>query len=348
MPTQPFGPSPLGDVTAIVLGHAPGPVLELLDLGATVHRLWVTGGDGTRRDVVLGHPDPAAMLASTSYLGGTIGRYANRVAAGRFELDGRPVEVGTHDRGQHLHGGPDGFDRRIWTLVEHDDHHAVLTLTSPDGDQGFPGEVTVSARFDVGDDEVRLTLEATTDAPTPVNLTSHVYLNLDGEGSGTIDDQVLEVDAPAYVGIDATGIPLPGPPTPVDGTPFDLRQPRRLGDVVRLDHPQLRGAGGIDHNYVLAPGDGTVRPVATLDSPRTRTRLVLSTDQPGLQVYTGNGLDGTEQSSTGGWHRQGDGLALEPQLFPDTPNRPDFGDATLRPGQTYRCHVGWRFEALGP
>lgn len=343
--SHPFGPSPLGEVTRLVVGTEPGPVLEVLDLGATVHRLWVTGGDGVRRDVVLSHPDPEAVLASTAYLGGTIGRYANRIAHGRFPLDGREVRLGTNDRGHLVHAGPEGFDRKRWTVVSHDDDHVELALTSPDGDQGFPGTLEVTARFTVVDDAVELVLGATTDAPTPVCLTSHAYLNLDGEGSGTIDGQWLAVDAPAYVETDGTGIPLPGPPSPVDGTPFDLREARQLGPVVRQDHPQLRDAGGIDHNYVLTPGDG-VRPVAWLTSPATRTRMVLSTDQPGLQVYTGNGLDGSERSSAGTWHRQGDGLALEPQVFPDTPNRPDFDDATLRPGETYRATLRWAFEAL--
>lgn len=346
--SHPFGSSPRGEVTRLVLGSAPGPVLELLDLGATVHRLWVTSGDGVRRDVVLSHPDPGSLLASTSYLGGTIGRYANRIAGGRFELDGQEVHLGTNDRGNTLHGGPEGFDTRLWTVEEQGDDHVVLTLTSPDGDQGFPGEVRARARFTVTADGVELELSATTDAPTPVCLTSHAYLNLEGEGSGTVDDQWLAVDAAAYAEVDGTGIPVPGPAASVEGTPFDLREPRRLGHVVRLDHPQLRGAGGIDHHYALRPAAaGEVRPVAWLTSPRTRTRLVLSSDQPGLQVYTGNFLDGSERSSAGGWHRQGDGLALEPQVSPDTPNRPDLGDAAvLRPGEHYRSTVRWTFEHL--
>lgn len=345
--SHPFGSSPRGEVTRLVLGSAPGPVLELLDLGATVHRLWVTGGDGVRRDVVLSHPDPASLLASTSYLGGTIGRYANRIAGGRIELDGEMVRLHTNDRGNTLHGGPEGFDKQLWSVEEQGDDHAVLTLTSPDGDQGFPGEVRARARFAVKSDGVELELSATTGAPTPVCLTSHAYLNLEGEGSGTVDDQWLAVDGAAYAEVDDTGIPVPGPAAPVEGTPFDLREARRLGDVVRLDHPQLRSTGGIDHSYVLTPsGDGGVRPVAWLTSPRTRTRLVLSADQPHLQVYTGNALDGTEQSSAGGWHRQGDGLALEPQVSPDTPNRPDLGDATLRPGETWSSTVRWTFEHL--
>ncbi|MGD5408121.1 hypothetical protein QUS89_22780, partial [Xanthomonas citri pv. citri] len=151
----------------------------------------------------------------------------------------------------------------LWTVEEQGDDHAVLTLTSPDGDQGFPGEVQARARFAVTPDGVELELSATTDAPTPVCLTSHVYLNLEGEGSGTVDDHRLAVDGAAYVEVDDTGIPVPGPPAPVDGTPFDLREARRLGDVVRLDHPQLRSTGGIDHSYVLASTEeGGVRPVA--------------------------------------------------------------------------------------
>jgi aldose 1-epimerase len=327
----------------IVLGRAPGPVLTLLDLGATVRGLEITGGDGVRRAVVLGQATPAEYLESTDYLGGTIGRYANRIRAGRFSLDGHEVRVGTHDRGNHLHGGPDGFDRRVWHLEEHDDVHARLSLESPDGDQGFPGALVAGVTFTVLDDGVRVELTATTDAPTVVNLTSHAYFNLDGPGAGTVDDHLLRVRAEEYTPVDRTGIPLGGH-APVADTAFDFREPRPIGPAIRSGEEQVRLARGIDHNYVLS-GDG-LRPVATLASPRTATALELLTDQPGLQVYTGNFLDGSRPSAAGGTYRQGDGIALEPQLFPDTPNRPEFGSAVLRPGETYASTLEWRFSAL--
>lgn len=340
-----FGRLPDGrDVHRLVLGEAPGPVLHLLDLGATVHRLEVTCGDGVRRNVVLGHASPADYLASTDYIGGSIGRYANRIAGGTFPLDGREVSVGVHDRGNHLHGGPDGFDRRLWEVVEHGADRAVLQLESPDGDQGFPGNLTARVTFEVTEAEVRLGFEATTDAPTVVNLTSHAYFNLDGEGSGTVDQHRLTVLADEYTPVDATGIPL-GAHAPVAGTPFDFRSATLVGPAIRTVHEQVVTALGIDHNYVLR-GTG-VRTAAVLESPRTGTRLELTTDQPGLQVYTGNFLDGARSSvDGGGLYRQGDGIALEPQVFPDSPNRADFPDAVLRPGESYRAQLAWRFGAV--
>jgi aldose 1-epimerase len=339
-----FGTLPDGrPVRRIALGSPPGPVLHLLDLGATVHRLEVAGGDGERRNVVLGHVSPADYLGSGDYLGGTIGRYANRIAHGRFPLDGREVRLGTHDRGHHLHGGPDGFDRRLWQVAERGEDHAVLVLDSPDGDMGFPGALRASVRFDVVGDAVRIGFEATTDAPTLANLTSHAYFNLDGDGAGTVDHHDLLVEADQYTPTDPTGIPLDGH-ADVAGTPFDFRAAAPIGVATRTDHEQVVRARGVDHNFVLR-GEGW-RTAAVLSSSRTRTRLELSTDQPGLQVYTGNFLDGTRRSARGGLYRQGDGIALEPQLFPDSPNRPDFPSAVLRPGQTYRSAIEWRFCAL--
>lgn len=330
-------------VHRLVLGSAPGPVLHLLTLGATVHRLEVTGGDDRRRNIVLGHATVADYLASTDYLGGTVGRYANRIAGGRFPLAGDLVEVATHDRGNHLHGGPDGFDRRLWTVVDHGPDHAVLRIESPDGDQGFPGALVADARFEVVPSGVRIELRATTDAPTVVNLTSHAYFNLDGEGAGTVDDHELTVPASAYTPVDRTGIPL-GDHAPVGGTPFDLRRPTPIGRAVRTDHEQVAAARGIDHNFVL-DGSGW-RPAAVLESRRTATRLTVHTDQPGLQVYTGNFLDGSRRSTSGGLHRQGDGVALEPQRFPDSPNHPEWPTTLLLPGETYAAAMEWELTQV--
>jgi aldose 1-epimerase len=325
-------------VHRIVLGEPPGAVLHLLDLGATVHRLEVACGDRRRRNIVLGHPSPGDYLASTDYIGGTIGRYANRIAGGRFGLDGAEVEVATHDRDNHLHGGPDGFDRRMWDVVEHGSHHAVLRLVSPDGDQGFPGEVVATARFEVDGDRVAISLSAVTDAPTVVNLTSHAYFNLDGDGAGTIDHHELAIPAETYTPVDPTGIPLDGD-VPVADTPFDFRRARAVGQSLREGHEQIAWARGIDHNYVI---DGAgLRTAATIESVQTRTRLEVRSDQPGLQVYTGNFLDGGRGSTEGGLYRQGDGIALEPQLPPDSPNRPDRLSPVLRPGATYRSQIEW-------
>ena len=260
MHIEPFGECDLGPVQVVTIGTAPGPVLEVLDLGATTHRLWVTCGDGVRRNVVLGHARAQDHLDFAFYIGGTIGRYANRIAQGRFTLDGQPVQLGVHDRGNHLHGGPDGFDRRLWEVVDGDDDHVRLRLLSPDGDQGFPGNLTTEVRYWTLEDRVRVEYTATTDAPTLVNLTSHAYFNLNGEASGTADDHFVQVGADHYLPVDGTGLPLDGL-APVDDTPFDLRLPAQVADLVRSDHPQITAARGIDHNY--APNGRRLAPAGT-------------------------------------------------------------------------------------
>ena len=223
------------------MGPSPGPVLEVLDLGATVHRLWVTGGDGVRRNVVLGLATPEEHLDTVGIIGGTVGRYANRIKDGRFPLDGQTVQVATNERGNHLHGGPDGFDRRIWDVVRHTDDQLTLTMTSPSGDQGFPGELIVVAAFETSADSVRVSLSAGTDAPTVVNLTNHAYFNLDGDGSGPIDDQLLRVAADTYLPVDDVVIPLAS-----DSGGRDTVRPARACPPWRRDRahrgcgPQLR------------------------------------------------------------------------------------------------------------
>ena len=350
VPVSVFDSLPDGrEVLLVELGSAPGPVLRLLTLGATVHDLQVTGGDGARRHVALGLATSAHYLASGCYIGGTIGRYANRVRDGHLPLpDGEHV-LGHHDRGNHLHGGPDGFDRRLWDLVEHDDERAVLRLTSPDGDQGFPGEVHVEVVFAVGGKGVAIDFTATTDRTTVVNLTQHAYFNLEGRAAGTIDEHLLQVPASSYTPVDAIGIPL-GEHAPVAGTPFDFRRPTRLGAAIRAAHPQVLDARGVDHNLVIdgaADGRG-LRTNAVLTSPLTRTTLTIRSDQPGLQVYTGNSLAGTVRSVDGGFYGQGDGIALEPQLFPDSPHHPEWPAALLEPGQTYRARHEWHFALSMP
>ncbi len=212
-------------------------------------------------------------------------------------------------------------------------------MVSPDGDQGFPGMLTAWVRYRISGNTVVIEMSATTDAPTVVNLTNHAYFNLGGEGSGTIDCHVLALVAERFTPVDAAGIPLDGH-LPVAGTPFDFRAAVPLGAAIRREHQQLVDARGIDHNFVI---DGTGRRVAaTVELPSTRTRLEVVTDQPGLQVYTGNFLDGTRRSTRGGRYRQGDGVALEPQLFPDSPNHPEWPSPHLSPGSTYRSLIEWR------
>lgn len=323
------------------LGSKPGPVVEVLDLGAAVHRLEVRGADGRRRNVVLGHRTAQDYLDGRYFLGAVVGRYANRIRGGRFDLQGEEVQVGVNDRGNQLHGGPDGFHRRTWTVMSHDASTLALRLLSEDGDQGFPGNLEVTAVYAVSDCGLTLDLAARSDKATIVNLTSHVYLNLDGNGSGPVDDHLLHVAADRYLPVDATGIPT-GPPLPVEGTPFDLRRPARLGAVVRADHPQIVEARGVDHDFLLS--HPTAEPAVTLTSTTNGTVMRLFCDQPGLQVYTGNFLNGSTVGSDAASYRQGDGIALEPQRHPDTPNRPDLGSAVLLSDETYMHSIHWCFR----
>lgn len=322
---------------SVVIGEAPGPVLHVLPLGATVHRLEV--GARSRRNVVLGHATTREHLASMDFVGGTIGRYANRIAGGRFEIDGVEHQVGRSDRGHHLHGGPDGFHRRVWEVVSQREDQVVLALESPDGDQGFPGHVSAQVSFTVVGDTVAVMMTATTDAPTLVNLTQHTYFSLDDEHD--VRDHLLRVAADRFTPTDATGIPL-DEHEDVDGTPFDLRSTTRLGDVVTATHPQMAMGRGIDHNF--APEGQGLRPVADLACRRTGTAVVVASDQPGLQVYTGQGFDGSRRSIRGVPYGPYAGVALEPQLAPDSPHHPDWPSAVLRPGETYRSTLEWRFH----
>lgn len=305
-------------------------MLHVLALGATVQRLEV--GSRVRRNVVLGHASPSDYLASRDFLGGLVGRYANRIAGGSFTLDGVRHQVGTNDRGHALHGGPDGFHRRQWDVVSHTVDEVVLALESPDGDQGFPGRVSAQVRYAVVGDTVEVEMTATTDAPTLVNLTQHTYFSLGGADAVGVRDHALQVLAERYTPTDATGIPR-GEHVPVAGTRFDLRAARLLGET------------DIDHNFVLE-GDG-LRPVAVLSCRRTGLTLSVVTDQPGLQVYTGQGLDGSRRSVDGVPLTAYAGVALEPQLPPDSPHHApgtDWPSPVLRPGETYRSVLEWRFR----
>lgn len=307
---------------------------------------------GDVADVVLGFDDLAGYLQDGSYHGATVGRVANRIAGGRFELDGDPFVVPANEGANALHGGTQGFDSRLWTAEPGSGASPCVRLhrRSADGEMGFPGNLDVSVTFTVEGDDLVIDYEAVTDRPTVVNLTQHAYFCL--AGAGSVEDHVLQVAASQYLPVGDDLLPI-GPPSPVEGTPFDLRTPVRIGDRVRVAHPQVMLARGIDHTYVLdgpvetGPGDeGGLRLAARVEHPGTGRTLEVWTDQPGLQVYTGNMLDGTTVGRGGLVHRQGDGLCLEPQHFPDSPNRPGYPSTVLRPGATYRSREVLRTGVL--
>lgn len=345
--TAPFGATGDGrPVTRIDLIGADGSGIALLDLGAAVIEVRVPDRHGRLANVVLGYGDLRGYLANSPYFGVIVGRCANRIAGAAFGLDGRVHRLLANEGRNQLHGGPDGFHARVWTLdgvaaaPAPDDRAAVtLRLVSEDGDQGYPGRVEVAATIGwTARHELDLLLEATCDAPTLVNLAHHGYWNLAGEGAGTVDDHRLTVRAGAFLPVDGELLPT-GEERPVAGTPFDLRDGRRLGDVVRADDPQVAGARGVDHCFVLdrahATGGEAIE-AAVLHDPSSGRTLRLATTEPGLQVYAAGYLDGAIVGASSRRYRQGDGVALEPQGFPDAIHRSGFPSVVLRPGETYR------------
>lgn len=314
---------------------AGGLTLEVLTAGASVRRLVVDDGDGPV-DVVLGHADPATYATGGGYLGATVGRFTNRLAGGRFTLDGHEYRVPANDGANALHGGPEGWDARDWEVLEESPTRVVLGLTSPDGDQGLPGEVVARASYEVSADTVTLRHHATTDAPTLLGMTNHAYVDLDRGGGAA--GHTLEVAASAYTPVGPDLLPT-GELAPVAGTPFDLRSPRLLADVLATEDEQLARGGGLDHNLVL-DGRG-LRRAARLVGAGGRW-LELSTDRPGLQVYTGAHFDGTVTGLDGRPLDRYAGVALEAQGFPDAPHHPGFPSAVLRPGEEFTATTVWR------
>lgn len=335
---RPFGHRPDGSsVQVITIGDPADLELTVLDLGAAVQSLWVPAGAG-RTNVVLGHADAAGYAQfADDYIGVLVVRYANRIAGAAFDLHGQRYDLPANDDAACHHGGPDGFSHRLWDITDATDNSVTLELTSPHLDQGFPGEMLVRARYAVEGAVVILDVEATTDRPTVFSPTSHVYWNLAGEGSGSADDHLLTVAADEFLSVDPQGIPT-GPLSAVSGTPLDFRESTRLGDAARSDHPELHN--GVDHSLAIR-GEG-LRHAATLTDPLSGRSVQVHADLPGLQVYTSNFFDGGTVGTSGTRYRPGDGIALDPQFHPDTPNCPELGDATLLPGQVRKHRIEWR------
>lgn len=345
-----FGRTAAGeDVVRHDLVGPNGASIAVGSYGATLLDVRVPDRHGYLADVILGYDDHASYERGDAFLGALIGRVAGRVSGGVAPLDGTEVRLACNDGPNHLHGGPSGFHTRLWSseAVRHDDGSAevVLRRTSPDGEEGYPGRLDVEVAYRwTADHRLGMRFSATTDAPTFVNLTQHAHWNLAGAGRGSTDDHHLTVPADAYLPVGPTTCPT-GEMAAVVGTPFDLRAGARLGDVVRADHPQLHAAGGIDHSFVLGPteNDG-LRTAATFVDPFSRRRLVVRTDQPGLQIYSGNVFYGDTIGRGRRAYRQGDGVAFETQRFPDAPNQPSFPSIVLRPGETYRSETVFTFD----
>jgi aldose 1-epimerase len=345
-----FGTLPDGRaVEVITLSNAKGVSARILTYGALLQALVVPDARGQKADVVLGYDSLDGYLKKPNYFGSSVGRYANRIGKARFTLDGQPYQLAANDGPNNLHGGNQGFDRKLWTIgkvVSGPVASVTLTYTSPDGEEGFPGTMQVSATYALnGKGELAVTYRARTDKPTVVNLTNHAYFHLGGTHSGRgVEDHVLTIPAATYTPVDATLIPT-GQLAPVKNTPFDFRQPRRIGDRWRDGDRQMTLARGYDHNWVVTPKPSpSIHLDARLADPVSGRVMELWSNQPGLQFYSGNFMDGTITGKSGQIYRQGDGLCLEPQLFPDTPNQPAFGSARLEPGQTYEHRILYRFS----
>ncbi|GAA2753980.1 aldose epimerase family protein [Amnibacterium kyonggiense] len=342
----PFGTTRTGEpVERAVLRNGAGSEVAVLSLGAVLQEIRVPDRSGTLADVVLGFDELLPYETVSPYFGAIVGRYANRIADARFTLDGQEHVLDRNDPHGTVHGGSSGFHSRVWTMTALPEPAigVRLELTSPHGDNGFPGEVTVQVDYELASaaDVLDIRFSGTTDRPTVLNLTGHTYFNLRGEGSGTALDHHLTVDADEYLPVDESLVPV-GASAAVAGTPFDLRAPSSLGDRVRHGHPQITLGQGIDHNFVLRPGPA-LRRAARLADPGSGRSLEVWTTEPGIDVYTGNFLDGSLVGKSGRTYRQGDAIALEPEHFTDSPNRPGFPSTVLRPGREYRSRTQYRF-----
>jgi aldose 1-epimerase len=367
-------------VTKYTLSNARGMTVSILDYGGIIQSLYVPDRRGHEDNVTLGFANidgytNAAYLKSNPYFGAIIGRYANRIANGTFSIGSNNYSVDINNNANTLHGGFTGYDKEMWKATEIPPNHGTvgLMLTSFPGfppnspgragegcnpsisqtgipntcTTGYPGNLTISVTFTL-DNQNRLSFHyvATTDKTTVVNLTNHSYWNLSGEGSGTINDHLLQINADNYTPVKDSGAIPTGQIAPVAGTPFDFTRFHAIGERLRENDPQLVFGRGYDHNFVLNnPHPGNV--AARLFDPASGRLLTILTDQPGLQFYSGNFLDGTLYGTSGRQYRQGDGLALETQHFPDSPNEPSFPSTVLKPGDTYDSTTVYQFSATG-
>ncbi|MCC6928199.1 MAG: galactose mutarotase [Gemmatimonadaceae bacterium] len=336
-------------VHAYELTNARGTAVTVLTLGAIITSIRLAGRGGTLDDVVLGMTDVEGYLTRSPYFGAVTGRFGNRIARGRFTLDGVAFQLATNNPPNHLHGGVVGFDKHVYTAraVRGAEGAGVrLTLTSPDGDEGYPGEVHFAVRYLLGDDD-RLTIdyEATTTRATPINPSQHTYWNLAGAQRDDILDHRLQLNATRYTPVDATLIPT-GELAAVEGTPFDFRTPMRLGARIGEAHQQLQFGHGYDHNFVVEAPSRRGRAVhaATLHDPLSGRTLDVYTTEPGVQLYTGNWLDGTAVGKGGRRYAAHAGVCLETQHFPDAPNQPHFPSTIVRPGRAFRSRTVFAFS----
>ncbi len=344
-----FGTLPDGQaVEAFTLRNSKGMEVQAITYGGIITSLKVPDRNGQAGDVVLGYDNLQGYLDKSPFFGCIVGRYGNRIAGGRFTVDGHAYTLPINNGPNHLHGGPQGFDKKNWKAEPFERADAVGVVfrhTSPDGDMGYPGTLDVTVTYTLTDDNaLRFDYEATTDKPTHVNLTQHTYFNLAGAGSGDVLAHEVQVEADRYTPVDKGLIPT-GELAGVEGTPFDFRQATPIGARIDADHPQLAAGGGYDHNLVFARTGNGLERVISVYEPTTGRTMDVATTQPGTQFYTGNFLDGTITGKGGKVYARRAGFCLETQHFPDSPNKPEFPSTLLRPGDTYRQSTSYTFAS---
>ena len=338
LPEEAFQTTVDGKPVALYTLHAGDITMQVTNYGARVVSLWTPDREGRYEDIVLGYEHIGRYIDNTGerFLGAVVGPYANRIAKGRFTLDGAEYTLPLNNNGQTLHGGLQGVDRVVWDVVSATDDKLVLHYLHPDGQDGFPGNLDIEMTYSLTpDNEFRVDYKATTDKPTVANFSHHPFFNLKGEGNGTVLDNVLTINASHTTPVDSVLIPT-GQIAPVEGTPFDFREPHAIGERIGADNQQLRNGGGYDHNWVIdRKTESGIEQVATVWEPASGRTIEVLSDQPGLQVYSGNFFDGKSIGKYGKPQRYRESLALETQKFPDSPNHDNFPSTVLRPGETY-------------
>ena len=321
-----------------------GVSAEIISYGAIVVSLTAPNRNGQLEDVILGFDDLASYEKDNTFQGSIVGRYGNRIAGGKFSLDGKVYQLNLNDGPNHLHGGPKGFFKVIWDIEQLDSQSVRLTYVSPDGEEGYPGEVKISVVYTITDDDaLRIDYYGTTDRPTILNPTSHCYFNLSGTPKNTILDHELMLNADFFTPIDEFSIPT-GEIRPVVGTPLDFRVPKPIGRDIAAEDEQIKFGKGYDHNWVINGMPGQVRLAATVYESKSGRLMECLTDQAGLQFYSGNFLDGSLIGKGGIRYNYRCALCLEAQAFPDSPNKPHFPSVVLRPGEEYRQTTIYRFS----
>ncbi len=346
--TEKFGSMPDGrEVSRWMMSNANGLEVTLTNYAAAIASIKVPDRAGQISDIVLGFSSLEGYLNDKVFMGAIVGRYANRIANARFTLDNNEYRLPANNRQHTLHGGPDGFFKKLWKTIAANDHYVVFQHVSPDGEEGFPGNLTAEVRYSLNDsNELRLDYRAVTDQATVVCLTGHAYFNLAGEGHPSILDHELTIDSDLYVPTDSTSIPT-GEIRPVKETPFDFTNTRRIGEKIDLGDEQLTSANGYDRCWVLRKKQiGQLARASVLREPQSGRRLEIWTTEPGIQFYSGNFLDGTITGKSGRTYPFRSGLCLETQHFPDSPNHAHFPTTVLRPGEEYRSTTIYKFSAV--